>query len=60
MALAAPVKAGGVEADVVGPTGVLVGEPFEVVIVPLVGGAGEPVPVLMLVVRVVDGQKVVV
>jgi hypothetical protein len=57
-ALAAPVKEAPVEEVVVGPVGVLVAEP--VVIVPLLGRLDEPVPVTMLVVRVLDGQKVVV
>jgi len=57
-ALAAPVKVEPVEEVVVGPVGVLVAEP--VVIVPLLRRLDEPVPVTMLVVRELDGQKVVV
>jgi len=56
--LAAPVKVEPVEEVVVGPVGVLVAEP--VVIVPLLRRLDEPVPVTMLVVRELDGQKVVV
>jgi len=56
--LAAPVKVAPVEEVVVGPVGVLVAEP--VVIVPLLRRLDEPVPVTMLVVRELDGQKVVV
>jgi hypothetical protein len=57
-ALAAPVKAETVEEVVVGLVGVFVAEP--VVIVPLLGRLDEPVPVTMLVARVLDGQNVVV
>jgi len=58
-ALAAPVKVEPVEEVVVGPVGVLVAEP--VVTVPLPGRPdAPPVPVTMLVVRLLDGQNVVV
>ena len=56
--MAAPVKAETVEEVVVGLVGVFVAEP--VVIVPLLGRLNEPVPVTMLVARVLDGQNVVV
>jgi len=58
-ALAAPVKVAPVEEVVVGPVGVLVAEP--VVTVPLPGKLDTPpVPVTMLVVRLLGGQNVVV
>jgi hypothetical protein len=58
------VKAGDVALEVVGPTGVLVGEPVTMLVtltVPLFGGGTtEPVPVEMTVESVVDGQGMVV
>jgi hypothetical protein len=60
---AAPVKAGDEGAEVVGPTGVLVGEPGITLVtltVPLLGGAGAPVPVEMIEESVVGGQGTVV
>jgi len=57
--LAAPVKAGELGPDLVGPTGVLVGAPVELMTVPLLITLDEPpVPVgrMTLVDKVLDGQ----